>query len=182
MLTWAPRPATDGPPGPRVGPFSRLTWLFNNLSGLDPFSYAGQQAREGFGFQFLEFEICDVTPDPAFCPYCPQAWDLGTEQTIVFESDFERRVSLANNWIRLTLTPRAPSVSTFPWPSHTSNTCLFSYYSHFYLYCFFKIIVKRTLKPDRNQNLTWLIDFGLLSSHHIIIILFLTVGPSSHHR
>ena len=134
--------------------------------------FSGQQAREGFGFQFLEFEICDVTPDPAFCPYCPQAWDLGTEQTIVFESDFERRVSLANNWIRLTLTPRAPSVSTFPWPSHTSNTCLFSYYSHFYLYCFFKIIVKRTLKPDRNQNLTWLIDFGLLSSHHIIIISF----------
>ena len=24
-LTWAPRPATEGPRGPRVGPFSRLT-------------------------------------------------------------------------------------------------------------------------------------------------------------
>ena len=39
-LTWAPRPATEGPRGPRVGPFSRLTWHFNNLIGLDPFPAA----------------------------------------------------------------------------------------------------------------------------------------------
>merc|ERR1712077_119787 len=39
-LTWAPRPATEGPRGPRVGPFSRLTCHFNNLIGLDPFPAA----------------------------------------------------------------------------------------------------------------------------------------------
>merc|ERR1712173_89565 len=39
-LTWAPRPATEGPRGPRVGPFSRLTGHFNNLIGLDPFPAA----------------------------------------------------------------------------------------------------------------------------------------------
>ena len=37
LCDMAPQPATEGCRGPLVGPFSRLTWHFNNLIELDPF-------------------------------------------------------------------------------------------------------------------------------------------------